>query len=107
MRMPVSGGRAWASLTTNVLVLPGLGTLAGGRRREGAIQMLVALVGFAATCVWLVAWVMDVVRTASLPDGLGPYAVWGVGGLALCVVAWVWGLMSGLAIVRESKGRGA
>jgi hypothetical protein len=88
---------------TNVLVLPGAGTLAAGRRLTGLAQAIVALVGFVMVCAWLVYWLSDMAQTATLPEGLGPHAGLGLLGLLLAVVSWVWGLLSGLEIVREAR----
>lgn len=96
-------GKAWACLMTNVLVLPGAGTMAGGRWATGLVQAILALVGFVMVCLWLVWFVLDAVRTATLPADLGPHAGLGIFGLLLAVVSWVWGLLSGLAILREAR----
>ena len=96
-------GKAWACLMTNVLVLPGVGTMAAGRRVTGLVQAIVALLGFVFVCVWLVSFVMDAVRAAALPQDLGAHAGLGVFGLLLAVGSWVWGLLSGLAILREAR----
>jgi len=88
---------------TNVLVLPGAGTLAAGRRLTGFVQAILALLGFVLVCAWMVYWVGEMVRTATLPEGLGPHAGLGLFGLLLAVVSWVWGLLSGLAILREAR----
>lgn len=99
-----SEGKAWACLMTNVLVLPGLGTLAAGRRAAGLVQTILALAGFVLVCGWLVSFVLDAVRAAALPENLGAHAGLGFFGLVLAVGSWVWGLLSGLAILRESRG---
>jgi hypothetical protein len=101
--MASSQSKAWACLMTNVLVLPGLGTLAGGRRATGLVQAVLSLVGVVLACVWLFAFVMTVVRTSELPSDLGRYGGLGMFGLLLAIVSWVWGLASGLTLVREAK----
>jgi uncharacterized membrane protein len=90
---------------TNVLVLPGAGTLAAGRRLAGFVQAILAIVGFVMVCVWMVSWVSEMVKQADIPTGLGPHAGLGLFGLLLAVVAWVWGFVSGLAILREARER--
>lgn len=101
--MALTEGRAWACLMTNVLVLPGAGTLAAGRRLAGLVQAVLALLGFVMVCAWMVSWLQEMARTATLPTGLGPHAGLGLFGLLLAVVSWAWGLVSGLAIVREAR----
>ena len=101
----LSEGRAWACLMTNVLVLPGAGTMAAGRLLAGLVQAILAIVGFVMVCIWMVAWVSEMVRQAEVPTGLGAHAGLGLFGLLLAVVSWAWGFASGLAILREAKGR--
>jgi hypothetical protein len=101
--MALTEGKAWACLMTNVLVLPGAGTLAAGRRLAGLVQAILALLGFVLVCAWMVYWVGEIVRTSTLPAGLGPHAGLGLFGLFLAVLSWTWGLLSGLAILREAR----
>ena len=92
---------AWASLITNLLVLPGLGSLLAGRR-AGWPQAALALAGFALSTVWLAWFVIAWSRTGFPLDG-GPYLPLGLLGVFLFAVSWVWGLITGLAVVRESR----
>jgi hypothetical protein len=88
---------------TNVLVLPGAGTMAGGRLLAGLVQAILAIVGFVMVCVWMVYWVSEGVTQGDVPTGLGAHGGLGLVGLLLAVVAWAWGLASGLAILREAR----
>jgi uncharacterized membrane protein len=88
--------RAWTLLVTNLLVLPGLGTFLAGRKAVGALQMTLAIGGFALTLVWIVAWGMAWVRLGEMPDGLGPKAALGLSGIGLFAAAWVCSLASSL-----------
>ena len=94
--------RAWASLMTNLLVLPGLGSLLAGRR-AGWPQAAVALVGFVLSTIWLAWFVVAWWRTGSFPLDGGPYLPMGLLGVFLFAVSWVWGLVTGLALVGESR----
>ena len=94
--------RAWTSLMTNLLVLPGLGSLLAGRR-VGWPQAALALAGFALSTVWLGWFVIAWSRTGSFPLDGGPYLPMGLLGVFLFGVSWVWGLLTGLAVVRESR----
>ncbi|HKN47320.1 MAG TPA: hypothetical protein VJ144_05045 [Candidatus Polarisedimenticolia bacterium] len=110
MRQPAGGregdvvdeARAWASLMTNLLVLPGLGSLLAGRR-AGWPQAAVALVGFVLSTIWLAWFVVAWWRTGSFPLDGGPYLPMGLLGVFLFAVSWVWGLVTGLALGRESR----
>ena len=94
--------RAWACLMTNLLVLPGLGSLLAGRR-AGWPQAAVALVGFVLSTIWLAWFVVAWWRTGSFPLDGGPYLPMGLLGVFLFAVSWVWGLVTGLAVVGESR----
>jgi len=101
--------RAWASLMTNLLVLPGLGSVLAGRR-VGWIQAALALVGFALSAFWLVWFAAALVREGGFPLDGGPYLPLGLAGVLLFAVSWIWGLVTGLGILGESRrtpsGRG-
>jgi hypothetical protein len=94
--------RAWACLMTNLLVLPGLGSLLAGRR-SGWPQAALALVGFALSAVWLIWFVVAWSRTGSFPLDSGPYLPVGLLGVLLFAVSWTWGLLTGLGVVREAR----
>jgi hypothetical protein len=87
---------------TNLLVLPGLGSLMAGRR-EGWPQAALALAGFALSTVWLLWFVVTWSRTGSFPLDGGPYLPMGALGVVVFAVSWVWGLFTGLRVVRESR----
>jgi hypothetical protein len=101
--MAATEGKAWACLMTNVLVLPGAGTMAAGRWLSGLVQAILALIGFVLVCVWMFAFATDMVRAAELPAGLGRHGGLGMFGLLLAVVSWVWGLLSGLDELRRAR----
>jgi hypothetical protein len=101
--------RAWACLMTNLLVLPGLGSLLGGRR-IGWIQAALALVGFALSAFWLLWFAAALLREGGFPLDGGPYLPGGLTGVLLFAVSWIWGLLTGLSVLGETRdarrGRG-
>lgn len=101
-REPLDPTVAWSCLVTNLLVLPGLGTLVA-RRWEGFVQAAMALAGFALTLAWLVSFVATWIRLRTFPFEGGPSLLWGVLGVLLFLLAWLWGLASSLAIVRKVR----
>lgn len=101
-REPLDPTVAWSCLVTNLLVLPGLGTLVAGRR-TGFAQAALALAGFALTLAWLVFFIATWIRLRAFPFGGGPSLRWGVLGVLLFLLAWLWSLASGLAIVRTVR----
>ncbi len=85
---PVSSGVAIAALLLNVLVLPGLGSLIGGRIQEGIWQLVLSL---GAVIISFLA-VISVVGIILLPVlFLAPIA------------AWVWGLITGIQLVQRAS----
>jgi len=95
--------RAWACLMTNLLVLPGLGSLLAGRR-VGWLQAALAVVGFALSTVWLVWFVATLFSESGFPLDGGPYLPAGIVGVLLFTVSWVWGLVTGLRVVGGARG---
>jgi hypothetical protein len=89
---------------TNLLVLPGLGSIAAGRR-SGWPQAAAALAGFTLTTVWLVSFLAAWLRSGGFPLDAGPYLPLGLAGLLLFAVSWIWGLVTGLLVVRHARGR--
>ena len=97
----VSGGNV---LVLNLAATPGLGSFLAGRRWEGLLQMLMAVVGF----VVLILWFWDLARqfwellqsgdTSVRPD-LRQLAVGGIffGG------AWLWSLWTSISILRHER----
>lgn len=92
---------AWACTTANALALPGLGTIAAGRR-IGYAQAALALVGLILSVVGLVAHLERWYRDGELPQEVTP-ALWlalaGVGAFAL---AWFWALTSSIRLHRKA-----
>ncbi len=91
--------RAW--LLTNLLVLPGLGSVLGGRRR-GWLQMILALGGFGLTAWWATLFVVEWVRDKTFPLTGGSHLAAGLIGVLLFIIAWVWGLVTGLNLLRTA-----
>jgi len=96
--------RAWACLATNLLVLPGLGSLALGRR-TGWLQAGMALGGFALSCVWLFSFLAAWIREQAFPFEAGPDLTLGLLGIGLFGVAWSWSAVSALDAVRQARDR--
>jgi hypothetical protein len=84
----------------NLTTLPGLGSLAGGRR-VGYYQMVFSVVGFVLIVCWLLffcfRWILDGEFSA------GDDAWVGIVGVIFNCGAWLWSLFTGLSIIRETK----
>jgi hypothetical protein len=92
--------RAWAALSANALVVPGLGSIVYLRRRSGWLQAGLGVAGFALTVSWLALTVQDWLREG-LPASVPRPGVL-LAGAALFAAGWLWGLADGLAALRAA-----
>jgi TM2 domain-containing membrane protein YozV len=72
-----SQGIAIAALLLNILVIPGLGTIIGGRTSEGVIQLVLSVVSLPLMLIFI--------------------------GFPLLIGMWIWALVSGIQIIKESE----
>jgi len=93
---------AWACLLTNVIGVPGLGTLMA-QRWEGVPQLTLAIAGGVLITWWLVAFVIAELRTLMMPPPGGPALGLVLWGLALFTAGWLWALFSSLAVFRAAR----
>lgn len=98
---PLDKPTAWACTVTNLLVLPGLGSLAAGRK-IGYTQAALALTGFAGTIVWVIAFVAEWLRRGEMPAEIGLLFWSGLGAIALFGGAWLWALKTSVDLHREA-----
>jgi hypothetical protein len=113
-RRPLDRQTAWGCLTANIFGLPGLGSLAAGRL-TGYCQMALSLIGLALTTAFFVRFLVwygshSAELNQSDDDVLTPHfgilwshLRWAFLGLGVFLIGWLWALMSGLAILAESK----
>ena len=97
---------AWACLLTNVVGVPGLGTLMA-ERWEGVPQLTLALAGGVLITWWLIAFFLAEMRTMMLPPPDGPAVSLVLWGIALFLAGWLWALVSSLAVFRAARRRTA
>src|SRR3954470_3382853 len=102
----LSRSKAWTCVIINQLAFPGMGTVIAGRR-SGYVQGAVMLAGFFLTMGFMVSYFANLFSfiahsEGSRPDFLElcrPYAWAGLSGLALCLIAWCWAMVSSLVIL--------
>jgi 4a-hydroxytetrahydrobiopterin dehydratase len=86
----------------NLLGTPGLGSLIAGRWLAGTGQLVVFLAGFVLFCLWAFQNIVGYYRMAF--GGTPTAADQGAGrvwfGVALCIAAWVWSLVTSLSLMR-------
>jgi len=107
--MKASGGEGWDRvkarefLLTNLLVLPGMGSVMAGRR-VGYAQGSLAIAGMILSLMFAVDLVRDWWTMGELVLPTGRSLLIGGGGVLLFVFGWFWGLSTGLALLRNSRG---
>lgn len=93
---------AWGWLASNLLVLPGLGSVMGGKR-IGYAQMTLAVAGFGLTGFWFISFLRAWATTQTFPFDGGPHLLWGLLGVALFVAGWCWAFATSLRILRAAR----
>lgn len=83
------------------LVLPGLGTIASGRRVAGVIQLVLSQLAFLVAAIWGVRYALTALRSGELPAELDRDLWIAFGGAVVFFFAWVWAMASSFAIVRH------
>ena len=111
-RRPLDRANAWGCVTSNQLVLPGLGSLVAGRRVGycQATLALIGLVGSALFATWLVVtWVQlqpkpeDWETWQRLFSAWKPYLILGAAGFGSFIIGWLWALWTSLCILNEAR----
>jgi hypothetical protein len=80
-----------------------LGSILGGSRLSGVLQILSSLGGFVLTMLWAASWIGKAVADGALPVDLGPDIARGAVGILLFAVSWLWGVASGVVLVRQAR----
>jgi TM2 domain-containing membrane protein YozV len=73
----ISQGLAIVCLLLNIIIMPGIGTLIGGKTREGVWQLVLFWIGIILLIILV--------------------------GIPLIIISWIWALISGIKLVQESK----
>ncbi len=99
---PVKPLAAWVCLLLNLFVLPGLGSLIVRQPLKAAIQIVLALCGFALSLVGGAPLLDTIIRTNELPDHLGSSFWLAIAGVILFLIAWVWALTGSVSTLTKS-----
>lgn len=87
----ISENLAIVALILNIVILPGLGTLIGGKKNEGVWQLVLYLGGFILGLLFTLTIIGAII---GIPMMFGaPLA------------AWIWGIFSGVDLIKESEKR--
>ncbi len=87
----ISQGLAIASLLINIFLVPGLGTIIGGRWKTGLAQIIL----FVLSSTLIFAGVILSTILIGIPILIA-------GGI-LYLGAWVWAIVSGIQLIKESE----
>ena len=93
---------AWVCLLLNLFVLPGLGSLIVRQPLKAAIQIVLAVGGFALTVAGGGPLLATAVRTGELPDQLGSSFWMALAGVVLFLIAWIWALTGSVSNLTKS-----
>jgi hypothetical protein len=99
-KKPLDRATAVGFLVTNLTTLPGLGSVAAGRR-SGYYQMGFAIVGMMMVVSWLFFFVWRWALEGEFSAGDNAWV--GIVGAILNTGAWLWSLFTGLSVIRETK----
>lgn len=95
---------AWAALSTNLLVLPGLGSLMAGRK-VGWLQAALALMGGALSLWWLGVFAREWIRLGVIPLEDPPEFRTALAGVGIFAAGWLWSLATSLDVVARARRR--
>jgi len=99
---PMKRLAAWVCLLLNLFVLPGLGSLIVRQPLKAAIQLVLAVGGFALTMAGGGPLLETVARTNELPDQLGKSFWMALAGVVLFLIAWIWALTGSVSTLKKS-----
>jgi len=98
-KKPLDRSTAWACVMTNLLILPGLGSLFAGRW-VGFAQIVLSITGMILSIICL-GWVTAVwFPTQTLPTEFNAFMWMGLGGVVFFMTSWFWALISSILILR-------
>lgn len=101
-KTPLSRAKAWACTGANLLLWPGLGTAAAGRK-VGLVQMGISGAGVVMVLVGVVGFYGRWFNSTEVPGWRDQYSLTGLGGTALFILTWFWALFSSLSLLHEAR----
>src|SRR5690349_16048780 len=110
MAKPLTISKAWACAAMNQLAFPGAGTVMAGRK-IGYAQGIIMIAGFLLTMYFFCWYIGSLIQAPFQNDWnetvfyneVGRRKWLGIIGAIICLVAWLWALLSSLSIVKEAK----
>ncbi len=99
---PLDRSAAWACLMTNLLVFPGIGSILAGRRL-GYAQTVLGIAGFGLNLFFALRILHQWFQWDQEPGPLLHDLVYSAVGLGVFLTGWMWGLITGLTLMRETR----
>jgi 4a-hydroxytetrahydrobiopterin dehydratase len=102
----ISHAKARNAALLNQFATPGLGSLLAGHWLAGLGQLLVFLAGFVIYCAWAFNNLAKYFSLMSFSDAPPENFGWNrtaTTGVALCVAAWLWSLVTSLSLLRQAS----
>lgn len=103
-RARIDRAAAWACTVTNLISLPGLGSIAGGRR-VGYLQAFVAGTGFTLTLAGLIAVLRAYYQQGEFTLQFARPLRFALVGIGLFGLGWLWALTTSLSLQREARSQ--
>jgi hypothetical protein len=97
---------AWACTLANVVTVPGLGSLAAGRK-TGYAQAALALAGFGLSFLGLAGFLRDWRERGEYPEGFTPSLWVALAGVGLFLTGWLWALRTSVQLHGKATPRAA
>lgn len=85
------------------LSMPGIGSWMAGRKFQGAIQLLLAMVGQLFTLLGFFTMLAHILSHGTGDAFATPGIITAFSGLGLFLLAWIWALMSSWVAVQKAK----
>jgi hypothetical protein len=80
---------AIVSLLINLLLMPGLGSIIGGKTKEGISQLAILIGGVIFGIIFIVSLILiipGIIMVFTMP-----------------LIAWIWGIITGINLIKESR----
>ncbi|MEI7730101.1 MAG: hypothetical protein WCO56_11050 [Verrucomicrobiota bacterium] len=101
---PLDRSKAWACAAVNLLLWPGMGTIVA-KRLTGLVQMGVSGAGVVMVLISFAWFCLQWLNSTQVPSFTGREIRFGLAGVALFVLAWIWSAFSSITIVRASVAK--
>jgi hypothetical protein len=97
----LSRGMAIAALALNILTIPGIGTIVGGKLKRGILQISIAIISLLTWIVCLITLVtLPIAERNNVPILL---TILTLISCAVMISNWIWGVFIGIKLIKNSN----